>query len=522
MTKQPNPLTKSRKVQKAGSMRSRSRHSSRVAARFGHRFGLTKHRIALSFRNAGPFCPSRRFSARFGLFGRCAQLCQNGWHAAAHLPRSNSLLPPFPRSKARLSKLARQDQLIHSCCHDQALPLKLLRRRHMDFRPEQILLEKAVGVLMREAIAIGRDDLAGRQGSWTDPAEPTLGRIALGPFGPFSQHAVHNHLNLSCLSKMQMVPGGYLDRLALLVCALPLLIGLSPGFGLACLKQGSIFTRGSSFACTGWWGCSIELAIALEAHERFYLQALTGQQKGSCRIPAICQHTYPFRQERPQVFQLRNGYPNSCLRTCNPLLRKDRSPATALIGQEHHGRELPSHTDWFAGMRQIADIDHASIGTALSFRSSYGGRVDTDPDSPFSLGQQGLCPDLAPALALDPAIFQRFIDARPFSAKSRRQRQFGQRSGGTLAGQGVCQLEERIAAASKTLPDLMTHLPYCVKVHLSNAPRCFVLRSHYSLWQSSAMGIAFLGPVSLNTNQIKIVRSSLPVIFSRHNSETLL
>src|SRR6266496_4381119 len=72
---------------------------------------------------------------------------------------------------------------------------------------------------------------------------------------------------------------------------------------------------------------------------------------------------------------------------------------------------------------------------------------------------------------------QRWLSILPFSAKSRRQRQFGQRSGGTLAGQGVCQLEERIAAASKTLPDLMTHLPYCVKVHLSNAPRCFVLRS---------------------------------------------
>jgi hypothetical protein len=44
-------------------------------------------------------------------------------------------LPPFPRSKARLSKRACQDQLIHGCSHDQTPALKLLRHAHMGLRP---------------------------------------------------------------------------------------------------------------------------------------------------------------------------------------------------------------------------------------------------------------------------------------------------------------------------------------------------------------------------------------------------
>lgn len=254
MTKQPNPLTKGRKVQKPGSMRSISRHSSGLAALFGHWFGLANHRIAFSFGNAGPFGPSRRFSASFRLFGRCAQLCQNGRQTPAHLSRSDDFSSSFPGPKTLLSKRARQDQLIHSSGHDQTPPLKLLRRAHMGFRPEQILLEKTIGVLMREAIAISRDDLTERQGNRASPAEPTLDRIALGPFGSFSQHSVDRYLNLSCLSKMQMVPGEHLDRLARFVAALPLLVRFSPGLRLAPLKQVSIFPRGSSFSSRGWGG----------------------------------------------------------------------------------------------------------------------------------------------------------------------------------------------------------------------------------------------------------------------------
>ena len=125
------------------------RRSSRLTTLFRHRLGLANHRIALSFRNAGPFCPSRRFSAWFGLFGRCAQRYQNGRHTSAHLPGSDHLLPSFPRSKVCLSKLTCQDQLIHGSGHDQTPAFKLLRTADASFGPEEILLEKIAVPLRR-------------------------------------------------------------------------------------------------------------------------------------------------------------------------------------------------------------------------------------------------------------------------------------------------------------------------------------------------------------------------------------
>lgn len=106
----------------------------------------------------------------------------------------------------RLSKRAGQNQLIHGSGDNQTPAFKLFRATDPRFGPKQVLLEKPRGVLMREARAIRRDNLAERQESWSYPAKPTPDKIALGPFGPFSYDAVDTHLHLSCLANMQMVP----------------------------------------------------------------------------------------------------------------------------------------------------------------------------------------------------------------------------------------------------------------------------------------------------------------------------
>src|SRR5437660_1401817 len=357
--------------------------SGPFAARFWHRFGLFDHLKAGLSRARRSFAPARRISAWFGRGCRCAQLSQNGRHTSAHLSGGDDLSPSFPGPKARLAKLASQHQLVHGCGYHQAPALKLLRGAHPCFGPEQVLLEEAVGVLMREAVTVGRLDLAQRQGRWSHPTKPALERIAPGSFGPFSHDTVDTHFHLSGLSNRQIVPGSDLDRLARFVAALPLLVRLSPGFGIASLKQVSIFARSASFPRKDGWSSSIELAIAFEAHQGFYREALTGRQKGAGRIPAIRQHTHPIRQERPQVFQLRNSYPNRRLRACNALLREERSPTAATIGQEHHGRELPSHAHRPLGMRQVRDVDDAAIWAGFRFGASNARTVKADPDSPF-------------------------------------------------------------------------------------------------------------------------------------------
>src|SRR5579875_664449 len=485
MTKQPNPLSRSRKVQKSGAMRLISRHSSRFTALFGHRFGLANHWIALRFRNAGSFGPSRRFSARFGPVSRCAQLCQNSKHASTYLPGSEHLLSAFPRSKAGLSQVASQNQLLHGRGYDQTPAFKLLWAAHPRFGSEQVLLEKAVGVLMREAVAIGRNHLAQRQGHLASPAKPAFARVTLGPFGPLSHDTVDAHFPLACLSKVQMVPRKHLDGVARFVVALPLLIGLAPGLRLAALKQAPIFARRSSFARLGRWGRSIELTIAFETHQGFYLQPLTSREKGSGGIPAIGQQSHSIGQEWPQVLQLRYCYLDGGLGAGHALLREDGSPTAAARGQEHHRRELPADTDRSFGMGQVRDVNDATLRAGFGFRACNRGGVNADPHRPFVLSHQDFCPDLAPTLAVDLAIFQCCINAGPFASEAWREREFRQRSGCTLARQGIRQLKEGIGRSGKTLPGLMTNLYQCVKVHLSNAP--------YSLWfEATLLALAIL------------------------------
>lgn len=150
----------------------------------------------------------------------------------------------------------------------------------------------------------------------------------------------------------------------------------------------------------------------------------------------------------------------------------------------------------------MATEDDATIRTGFSLGTGNAGAVNAHPGGPWMLSQQRCCPDLAPAPLVDAAIFQRFIEAGPLAPKQGRERQLGKRAGLWLTREGVGQLQERIGAALKALVDLMTNRFQCVKVHLSNAPLLH-LEGHYSLRQSSAMGIAFLAYGSLNTNEFK-------------------
>src|SRR5579875_27516 len=301
-------------------MRTIQEPSGSFSTRFWHRFRLFDHRKALSSSARSPFAPARCFSTHFGRVGGCAQLRQNRGHTAAHLPRSHDFASVFPRAKLRLAERTGQHQVIHGRRHDQTPAFKLLGSANPSFGPEEILLEKAIGVLMREPVAIGRDDLTRWQGSRADPAKPTLDWITPGPSGMLAHDPVHAHLHLAGLAEMQLVPGCHLDRLARIVAPLPALVRFPPGLWLAPLKQGAMFARSSSRTWSSSRGNTIELAVALQTHERIDRKTLTGREKRSSRVPAIGQQPHPVRQEGPQVLQVRNSDLHRCLRTGHALL----------------------------------------------------------------------------------------------------------------------------------------------------------------------------------------------------------
>src|SRR5215472_16616248 len=138
--------------------------SGPFAACFGHRLGFFEHLKACWPRTTRPFAPARRFSARFGHTRWCANLLQHRRHDAATLSWCQDLATAFPGAVERLAKMTSQNQVVHGGSDNHAPALKLFGGAHMHLRPEQILLEKAIGVLMRKAPLIGRGHLLQGEG----------------------------------------------------------------------------------------------------------------------------------------------------------------------------------------------------------------------------------------------------------------------------------------------------------------------------------------------------------------------
>jgi hypothetical protein len=180
---------------------------------------------------------------------------------------------------------------------------------------------------------------------------------------------------------------------------------------------------------------------------------------------------------------------NRRLLALDASLGEDGSPAAVRVGQEHHRRKLPSYAHRFGGVRQIADVDHATIRTGLGLGSGDTRAVNAEPNGSLVLFQQCARPGATPARFINAPVGERFIHAGPFAPEAGRQRQFGQASGCTFTDQGIRQLEEGIATLSKTAIRLMTDVLQYVKVQGVSVLCSWVFRaknftSFGSFWQS--------------------------------------
>ncbi len=122
--------------------------------RFWPRFGLFDYRKAGGGRPDSAFRPAGRFPTWFGTPSGCANLRQNAGHHAAHLSRRGRALFAFPRTQQRQAEGLAEQQLIAGTRYDPTPALHLLRGAQVRGRPEQILFEEAVAMLLGEALAI--------------------------------------------------------------------------------------------------------------------------------------------------------------------------------------------------------------------------------------------------------------------------------------------------------------------------------------------------------------------------------
>src|SRR6266851_3945194 len=131
-----------------------SLQSGPFPVRFGHRFGLAHDRKAWRGCSDSAFGASGRFTTRFGRLRWFPNLHKNAGHHATHLSRRGSARFAFPRTQDCLTEVLGHQQLIAGTRHDPTPAFHLLRRTQVCLSPEQILLEKAIAMLLREALAI--------------------------------------------------------------------------------------------------------------------------------------------------------------------------------------------------------------------------------------------------------------------------------------------------------------------------------------------------------------------------------
>src|SRR6266566_5880712 len=201
---------------------------------------LAHHREARSRLRSKPFGPSGRFSAWLARACRCTNLQQNRRHHPTHLLGSHRTIGRLPWPMQRLPKLACQIQLVKNQDKQPTPAHKLLRSAHMHMCPEQLLLEKAVAMFLREASTILLSDLRQRDDR-IEHHKPTHARIPLGAFGCFPFDTDHREVQLTILLEVQMVPAADVDPSALRRLFTPHLISRPMGLGTFALKQRTIF-----------------------------------------------------------------------------------------------------------------------------------------------------------------------------------------------------------------------------------------------------------------------------------------
>src|SRR6266851_912572 len=349
-------------------MRSILMQSGPFAVRFWHRFGFAHHRKAWCGCPDPAFGPSWRFTTRFGRLGWCAKLQQNAGHHPTHLSRRDRTLGAFPRTQDSLAELFGHQQLIARTRHDPTPAFHLLRRTQVCLLPKQVLLEKAIAMLLRETLAIPGAHLLQRDVLLACPEKPTFPRVAFGITGGFPQHADHTHFDFRRLAEMQAFPAGDHHALAVLIDPFPLGIGRSMRLGACPLKERAMFAGRAALLLLARGRRPIQFAIAFEPNERLKLQLTTGTHKASGCVPAIRQQDRTLPQFSRQPTQLLDPAPESGLRACNAALIQNAHPATGLLWQEHQRRKLPAHADWFSGMLLLSMP--SQIRSAVGFPSS--------------------------------------------------------------------------------------------------------------------------------------------------------
>ncbi len=335
-----------------------------------------------------------------------------------------------------------------------------LRRTQPWLIPEQLLFVKAIAMLMRVAQAIGRADLGQRSRALAFPDKPTdLGITSLAT-GPMTDDLDHAHLERARRAQVQVVPTPHLDARPFGVQTFPGLIRFAMAALVLALKALPILAAGSQLTGKTLRGGTVEDAIAFDPQQAARLDVGQASQEGRAGVPAVADNDGmqpPSQQQGHDGAQLAGGHLRGQFRRSDPRRVQNEGALTGLCGQEHHVTHDPARAGRVRVLGQIGDGNQRAIlGGFGLWAVQVAGVHPQKHDLPCLWQWREVHKELAQALGIDLAVFQRFVQAGPAPLKKRRERQFGEAAGCGFTGERIHQIEQGVFGVAKAAVHPMT------------------------------------------------------------------
>lgn len=213
------------------------------------------------------------------------------------------MLSVFPGPMQSLPKRTSQMQLIKDQDQQPTPPLKLLRSADMHLCPEQVLLQKAIAMFLREASLVVLSHLR-QWDTLIKHDKPTHAGIPFGASRRFPFDADHTEFQLTVLLEMQVVPPTDARGSARLLLLRADFISHVMRLKAFALKERTIFGRRTT---------PVDAhgdAIAFEPDQDTVAQRLARSQELRRPIPAIRKDDdLSVAKEGTQGLQLRKSHP---------------------------------------------------------------------------------------------------------------------------------------------------------------------------------------------------------------------
>lgn len=315
--------------------------------------------------------------------------------------------------------------------------------------PEELLCVEAITMFLAKAAGIQARDLTQRRQCAAEPPEPTHTWVALGAPCAHTDDPDHRDWHLAQLREMQLAPDRHLNGMAVGIAARPVGIGRPVGAGVRPLEARAIQRRAPPLMWLPRRRWAIHDPIPTGPEQLIGRQAMRGLQPRRTTIPTV-QHDADGDPQCKQQWQhlAQLGHPNAGCRLGggHAAAVEDEGGAAHGVGQDDQGRELPAWADGGGVGGQVAAMHQRAVFRGMDVGAQNTAHIHPQHQAcPDHAGRQVVGEQALQRRTVDPAIFQRFVQAGPGALEAGRLRQLDEAAGVCVGQQRIGEVEQRVA-----------------------------------------------------------------------------